>query len=303
MHWHALVAPNLARAIFTFAHLCIPFAVYELGKLGLARAIMTHLIMLAYEVVGGIGITAGAHRLWSHRAYTATTPFRALLMIFNCIAFQGELFYWCRDHRVHHKESDTPADPHNIKRGFWFAHIGWLYLPRTKENLAAIEAVPVNDLLEDPVIQFQLDYYIYISLIMRLLIPTSIGYYFTGSWTAGFLLANAMWCESLHHTFLVNSAAHEESWGYRPYSKEINPNENRAVIYAALGEGHHNFHHSFPQDYATSELDWTKTFNPSKAFIDLGAKLGMVTSRTRIVYDNSTKKWITVTIKNGGKSN
>jgi len=284
MHWHAVVAPNYARAFFTFAHFCIPFAIYELTKLGLAKAILTHLVMLAYEVIGGIGITAGAHRLWAHKAYSATYPFRFLLMIMNCIAFQGELYYWCRDHRVHHKESDTKADPHNINRGFWFAHIGWLFLPRTKENIAAMKSIPMNDLLNDPVITFQLDYYIYLVFIMRYVIPTIIGYMFTGSWKAGFFLANAMWCESLHHTFLVNSAAHKQSWGYRPYDKSINPNENPAVIYAALGEGHHNFHHSFPQDYATSELDWTKTFNPSKAFIDLGAKLGMVTSRTRMVY-------------------
>jgi len=302
MHWHAVVAPISAGLMFTFAHLCLPFAIYELIKLGLVRAIKTDFALLAYESLGGIGVTAGAHRLWSHRTYTATTPFRFLLMILNCIAFQGELFYWCRDHRVHHKTSDTNADPHNINRGFWFAHIGWLYLPRSKENIEAMKTIPVNDLLEDPVIQFQLDYYIYLVLVLRFLIPSCIGYYFTGSWKTGFLLSNALWAQSLNHTFLVNSAAHKTSWGYRPYDDSIKPGENRFVSIATIGEGHHNFHHTFPQDYATSELDWTKTFNPSKAFIDLGAKLGLVTSRTRCVYDNSTQKWVTFTIKNNDKS-
>jgi len=302
MYWHSVESPNFARFIFTFAHLCIPFALYELYKLGFARGVSTHLIMLAYEVIGGLGITAGAHRLWSHRAYTATYPFRFLLMIFNCITFQGELLFWCRDHRVHHKASDTPADPHNIKRGFFYAHIGWLYLPRTKENIEAMKGTVLKDLYDDPVITFQLKYYIYLVLIFRYLIPTTLGYMLTGSWKAGFLLCNALWCESLHHTFLVNSAAHTKSWGYRPYNKNIMPNENPAVSIAALGEGHHNFHHTYPEDYATSELDWVQTVNPTKAFIDLGAKLGMVTSRNRSVYDKSKQKWISVKIKGNNKS-
>lgn len=38
--------------------------------------------------VSSIGITAGAHRLWSHRAYKAKWPLRVILIIFNTIAFQ-----------------------------------------------------------------------------------------------------------------------------------------------------------------------------------------------------------------------
>jgi len=302
MGWHAVEAPFFARFMFTFAHLCIPFAIYELTKVGILRAIIAVLIGMIYELFGGLGITAGAHRLWAHRSYTASIPFRFLLMIFNCAAFQGELLYWCRDHRIHHKGSDTEEDPHNINRGFWFAHIGWLYLPRSKENREAMKSIPLNDLLEDPVIVFQLKYYIYLVIIFRFIVPTYIGYLLTNSWLTGFLLANSSWCQSLHHTFLVNSAAHTEGWGYRPYDKEIYPNENSAVIYAALGEGHHNFHHAFPHDYATSELNWTDTFNPTKAFIDLGARLGMVSSRTRSVYDGKTKKWVTKKLKGNMKS-
>ena len=37
---------------------------------------------------GGIGITAGAHRLWAHRTYKAKLPLRILLGMFNCVALQ-----------------------------------------------------------------------------------------------------------------------------------------------------------------------------------------------------------------------
>lgn len=43
---------------------------------------------VALYMMNGLGITAGAHRLWSHRSYHAKLPLRILLAIFNSIAFQ-----------------------------------------------------------------------------------------------------------------------------------------------------------------------------------------------------------------------
>merc|ERR1719356_2127475 len=78
--------------------------------------------------ISGFGITVGVHRLWSHRSYEAGFIARVLLMFMNCIANQGSIYDWCRDHRVHHKYSET--DPHNAKRGFFFAHMGWLFVKK-----------------------------------------------------------------------------------------------------------------------------------------------------------------------------
>jgi len=33
-------------------------------------------------MIGGIGVTAGAHRLWTHRAYKAKWPLRVILVVF-----------------------------------------------------------------------------------------------------------------------------------------------------------------------------------------------------------------------------
>jgi stearoyl-CoA desaturase (delta-9 desaturase) len=41
-----------------------------------------------YYVVSALGITAGAHRLWSHRTYKARLPLRLFLIIANTMAFQ-----------------------------------------------------------------------------------------------------------------------------------------------------------------------------------------------------------------------
>lgn len=75
-----------------------------------------------------LGVTAGAHRLWSHRSYKATLPLRIFLMLCNTVAMQNSLYEWVRDHRGHHRFSETNADPHNAKRGAFFSHVGWLCL-------------------------------------------------------------------------------------------------------------------------------------------------------------------------------
>ena len=64
----------------------------------------------------GIGITGGVHRLWSHRSYKAHWILRTFLMLLCSIANQGSIYHWARDHRTHHKFSETDADPHNVRK-------------------------------------------------------------------------------------------------------------------------------------------------------------------------------------------
>lgn len=41
-----------------------------------------------YFLFTALGITAGAHRLWSHHSYKAKTPLRILLALMNSAALQ-----------------------------------------------------------------------------------------------------------------------------------------------------------------------------------------------------------------------
>eukprot|EP00483_Globobulimina_turgida_P000106 UN00106 len=182
MPYHTYENPLFGRTCFALAHLAIPFSIYELYQLGLSsQFFFVFTLGVLYDIIGGVGITCGAHRLWSHRSYQASTLFRSFLMLANCIAFQGELYYWVRDHRVYHKFSDTPADPHDMNRGFWFSHFGWLWRPRTKECIKALNEVPMNDMKKDHVIRFQLTYYLPLCILFRFIIPFSIGYAITGN--------------------------------------------------------------------------------------------------------------------------
>jgi len=240
----------------------------------------THVFAFVLYIFGGFGITGGAHRLWAHRSYKAALPFRVFLMVCNALANQGTLFHWCRDHRVHHKYSETDADPHNAKRGFFFAHVGWLLLKRHPKVVEAVKAVKVDDLLEDPVVAFQHKHNPYFNLSICFFLPAVVPMLWGENVLSAFLIAGVLrYVWTLHVTWLVNSVAH--MWGMRPYDVSINPAENFFVALFALGEGWHNWHHSYPYDYATSEYGALGQINPTKMLIDFMASLGLVSDRRR----------------------
>jgi len=105
--------------------------------------------------LGGLGITAGVHRLWSHKAYKAKLPLRIFLMLCQSLAFQNSIWEWTRDHRVHHKFTDTHADPHNSRRGFFFAHMGWLMCKKHPDVTSKGKQISMEDIEQDPVVMFQ----------------------------------------------------------------------------------------------------------------------------------------------------
>ena len=232
------------------------------------------------DLLSGIGVTAGAHRLWAHRTFKGTLTFRIMIMLLNCVSFQNDIYIWVRDHRVHHKYTETDADPHNAKRGFFFAHMGWLMMKKHPDVLLIGRNVDMSDLREDPVVMFQHRYYLPLALTMSAFVPTIIPWYFFGEdLLYSFLLCGVFrYIHSLHNTWLVNSAAH--LWGKRTYDKNINPAENWLVSLLAIGEGWHNFHHTFPYDYSTSE--WGPDINITTCFIDFCAFLGLVYDRKQV---------------------
>ena len=218
--------------------------------------------------ISGNGITGGVHRLWAHRSYKASFPLRVFLMLSNSIANQGSIWHWARDHRVHHKHSETNADPHNATRGFFFAHMGWLLIKKHPDIIEAGKKLTYDDLLEDSTVMFQKRLDPWFALFMCFVFPGLVctlwgDNFWNGYWVAGGL----RYIIVLHFTWLVNSAAH--LYGDHPYDPASWPAENPFVSLGALGEGWHNWHHKYPFDYAASEFGIGKQFNPTKLFIDI----------------------------------
>lgn len=232
-------------------------------------------------VVGGLGVLAGSHRLWTHRSYKARWPLRLLLMMAQTIALQNDIYEWVRDHRVHHKFSDTDADPHNSRRGFFFSHMGWLLCRKHPEVKAKGALIDMSDVWADPIVRFQRRFYIPLVILLWGIFPVWVPVHYWNENLEVSIMANALrYVMLLHQAWSVNSAAH--LFGYRFYERSIEPRENYWVVYLSLGEGYHNYHHTFPWDYSASEHGWKHNFNVTTAFIDLAAWLGLAYDR-RIV--------------------
>lgn len=65
------------------------------------------------------------------------------------------VIHWSRDHRVHHKFTDTDADPYNSRRGFFFAHIGWLMCRKHPDVIEKGKRVDMSDLEGEWYLQVQ----------------------------------------------------------------------------------------------------------------------------------------------------
>jgi len=233
----------------------------------------TFLFVAALYAATKIGITAGVHRLWTHRSYKANFPLRALLMLFFTMAFEGKVWVWARDHRVHHKYQETDADPYNAGRGLWFSHMGWLMQSKHPDVIEKGKGIDMSDLRADSLVMFQKKYYWPLVYLLCLILPTVIPVYCWGeSWLTAWHLAVCLrFVMSYNATWLVNSIAHK--YGSQPYDVNFFARENKAVSVITLGEGWHNYHHTFPWDYKTSEMG-TYGFNLTTGFIDFFAKLG-----------------------------
>ncbi|XP_076672880.1 acyl-CoA Delta-9 desaturase-like isoform X1 [Andrena cerasifolii] len=256
--------------VFAYLHVAALYGTYLLFT---SAKLMTAAFAFVLYMICGAGITAGAHRLWAHKSYKAKWPLQVLLMISNSVAFQYPVIHWARDHRVHHKFSETNADPYNVKRGFFFAHVGWLLCRKHPDVKEKGKEVDVSDLEKNPVLAFQKRYYLVLMPLLCFGMPTVVPVVcWNETWSnALFVSAILRYVLALNATWLVNSAAH--LYGNKPYDKFIYPSENLGVSIVACGEGWHNYHHVFPWDYKTSELG-NYRFNITTAFIDLFAKIG-----------------------------
>lgn len=264
--------------IITIWHVFSIYGIYRiyLGYVSLYE-ILFHIMILFF--LSCLGITAGSHRLWSHCSYKAKLPLRIFLMFLTCLANQKSIYSWARDHRVHHKASDTDADPHNIRRGLFFSHMGWFFVKKNQKVIETGKTLDFNDLENDRVVMFQHKYFFLLSILVCYVFPSIMGYLlFKNIWNGLFIGGYLRHVLSLHSTWCVNSIAH--TYGYRPYDESIRPTENKWVSFFTNGEGFHNYHHKYPFDYSASEL---KIFNVTTWFIDLMEYFGLV-------YDKKRKK-------------
>jgi stearoyl-CoA desaturase (delta-9 desaturase) len=213
---------------------------------------------IIYYVNTGLGITAGYHRLWAHTSYSATLALKVYLAAVGGGAVEGSIRWWARDHRAHHRYTDTDKDPYSVRKGLMYSHIGWMIM---KQNPRRIGRTDISDLNEDPVVVWQHKYYLWVVVFMGLVFPSMVAGLGWGDWKGGFIYAGILRIFFVQQaTFCVNSLAH---WlGDQPFDDRNSPRDHLITALMTLGEGYHNFHHEFPSDYRNA-IEWHQ-YDPTK---------------------------------------
>ncbi len=158
-------------------------------------------------LVTGLSITAGYHRLFTHRAYAAPAPVRAVFAVIGAAAFENSVISWAAAHRFHHRNVDTDDDPYNAQEGFFYSHMGWVMVEGSKHD----DTSNVPDLWKDPILRWQHRHAIAIGTVVNIGSTILLGLitgHMLGMFVFAFLLRIVL---TQHFTFLINSAAH--MWG------------------------------------------------------------------------------------------
>lgn len=204
-------------------------------------------MLFLHWLTGGLGVCLGYHRLLTHKSFQTHRWIKLMLAWFGTLSGQGSIRDWIAQHHKHHCFSDEPEDPHSPVGSFFWGHMGWLLLRRTKEEKRALWDRYGRHLARDPALrQIERRY----SWMGHLGVMSIL--FFGGSWWWHDLymgLSLLLWGMAVrmalvfHCTWLVNSLSHR--WGYQTHRDTGDQSRNNwLVALITYGEGWHNNHHA-----------------------------------------------------------
>src|SRR5206468_2641426 len=129
----------------------------------------------------------------------------------------------------------------------------------------------VPDLMKNRLVMFQ-DRFIGTWMILSNAIAFLLVGWLLNDFLGAFVIS--LWTRlfTLHHfTWFINSLAH--TWGDKPFSQEQSAVDNYIISLLTFGEGYHNYHHTFANDYRNG-IRWYH-FDPTKWLIWSLHKLGL----------------------------
>jgi len=195
-----------------------------------------------------IGITVFYHRGLSHRAFTMRRLVRAGGAALGASAAQRGPLWWPAHHRIHHRYTDRPGDPHSpVTSSFLYSHVLWIFAPANHDthlkevpDLAAFKELRLMDRY----------HHVLPTLLAFATFGAGVGVshldhgLHTSGWQCliwGFFISTVL---LYHSTFAINSLAHR--LGKRRFETKDASRNNGFLTFITLGEGWHNNHHRFP---------------------------------------------------------
>ena len=231
------------------------------------------LLFTFYICATSFSITVGYHRLFAHAAFKANALIRFATLFFGAAAFEQSALKWASQHRDHHRYVDTDRDPYSIKKGFFYAHMGWLIFWEHYYDCGN-----VRDLQKSRLIMHQHRFYPLWAVTAGILTPVVIGA-LTGHMMGAFLLSVCARLAVVHHaTWCINSVCH--TFGKATYDIYSSARDHWLAAIITNGEGYHNYHHHFPWDYRNG-VRWYH-WDPTKWGIAILSRLGLVWDLRRV---------------------
>ncbi|KAK9302925.1 hypothetical protein QLX08_005197 [Tetragonisca angustula] len=182
--------------------------VYAIWFLFTSAKWLTVIYTLFITILGCLGVTAGAHRLWAHRTYEATGFLRLSLVLCHTLAGVGSIYDWVLYHRLHHKYYGTDKDPYNHKKGFFYSHYVGNALSPGIDYDEMKRKVDTRDLDQDGYVWLQKNFYWPLFLIFGLILPLNAPLeYWDESMTETILITGVLrFAITVNVSWLVNSA-------------------------------------------------------------------------------------------------
>lgn len=231
---------QIIKNIFTITHLwggIIPLYLLGLWSSyliisGQAPAWWPMTFLIGYVLTMMVGVGAGWHRLFSHRAFEVSRPVKWFILFCGIISGQGSPIMWASTHISHHRASDRDTDPHSPKDGILHSYLFWMF--KVKEGEHSLR--PITHLLRDNDIVFVHKYYSYILWSINLIVAL----YSVDLWL--YLIVFPAFI-TLQVFSIQTSLVHIKSLGYRNYETKDNSVNSLLLFPLTQGEAWHNNHH------------------------------------------------------------
>lgn len=255
-----------------------------------------------------LAFSCGYHKFFTHNSFiTHVRLLQYYFAVFGSSVGVGSIKLWGSLHRAHHQFTDnTEKDPYLIKRGFYYAHFGWL-VKRPKisafynefiEHEFPKEAVTneIFDVESDEVDMKKNDYnnnlkklilwqnenYHLLFMITSILLPMIVTkFYCHDSFINGLVYPGILRMFLCQQCLLTTeSVCHfgkiQVTIPTQPFNdtnSSVNCN-NPLVSLLTYGQAKQNFHHEFPHDYRNDSSKLS--FDPTKWFLYTLSLLGLI---------------------------
>lgn len=242
-----LYAQTMRRGVnWIFAIALASFHLGALAALFFFRWSALVVFLVSWVLAQNIGVAMCYHRLLTHRGYATPKWLEYCMATCGTLALQGGPIYWVAVHRMHHRYTDKPGDPHSPRDGKWWSHMGWI-LNGTLRNETEALKLYAPDLARER-------YYLWLNKYHWLpLTIVGLSLFAVGGWS--WLLWGAVLPVTIgfHVTWTVNSITH--LWGGRRFATADDSRNNLWIALITGGEGWHNNHHANPPS-ARHGLAW-----------------------------------------------